>query len=265
MSEHILSATALTYLPALVRLTALAMTLPVISGRVVPIRLRFAFVFALALIVIPSLGTASNPETHPVAFGLSLVHEVLIGALMGLSLNLMLAAVHVAGALIEGLCGFSMASFGVAPDPDAGQGVFARLFWWTTVAVFVASGGLNLMVGAVMESFVTLPPGAAALDRSMLEFLVQALGQSFEFGVMTALPAIAALLVASMVLGMAQKNFPQLGGMQVGLGIKAICGMLAASLVLISLPWMIRSGVDLTTGQLQELIQQVSAGLHNSG
>ena len=42
MSDQILLATAMTYLPALVRLTALAMTLPLIAGSAVPVRVRFA-------------------------------------------------------------------------------------------------------------------------------------------------------------------------------------------------------------------------------
>ena len=42
MSDQWILETALTGLPALVRLTALAMTMPVIAARVVPLRLRLA-------------------------------------------------------------------------------------------------------------------------------------------------------------------------------------------------------------------------------
>ncbi|MGI9516404.1 MAG: flagellar biosynthetic protein FliR, partial [Pirellulaceae bacterium] len=241
---------------------ALVMTLPLLAGRVVPVRVRIALIAALAVVILPATKTVALP-TNALSLGMGLVHEALIGAMMGLSLTLMLTAAQLAGSIVENLCGFSLASFGVGGDGDSGGGVFARLFWWTAVAVFVASGGLNQVVGSVMQSFVTLPPGAASADRSLLEFLVQALSQSFEFGLMAALPAVAALLVASAVLGMAQKNFPQLGGMHVGLGLKAVCGMLAASLVLISLPWMIRGGFDLSILQIEELVQQLAAGLQD--
>ena len=260
MNEQILLATAISCLPVLVRLIALVMTMPVIAGSVIPVRVRLAFVIAMAILIVPTLDPAAGSTVNPVTFAISLIHEALLGALMGMSLNIILAAVHLAGSLIEGLCGFSITSFGAAPDPESGNGVFARLFWWTAIAVFIASGGVGQMVAAMMGSFAALPAGSAVLDRTMLDFLVRAISQSFEFGLMTALPAVAALLVASVVLGMAQKNFPQLGGMQVGLGIKAICGMLAVSLVLISMPWMIRGGFDQTLSQLQELIQRVPTG-----
>ena len=264
MGEQLLSVTVTTWLPALVRLTALVMTLPVFAGRVVPVRVRVALIASLSLVVLPGIEPTATP-INSAAFVMGLIQEALIGALMGLSLNLMLVAAQLAGSLVESLSGFSLASFGVESGDQSGQGVFARLFWWTAAAVFVSSGGLNQVVGSVLQSFVILPAGAATMDRDMLDFLVQALGQSFEFGLMTALPAVAALLVASVVLGMVQKNFPQLGGTHLGLGIKSICGMLAASLVLISLPWAIRYGFELSTSDLEELMQGVSAGLGSLG
>lgn len=261
MSDQFLVSTALAGLPVVVRIMAMVLTMPVLANRVVPFRVKAALVIALSVLVVPSVVSTSAPlAVDPVPMALSLVNEALLGALMGLSLSVILAGVQLAGSLIEGLCGFSMAAFGATPDSESGNGVFVKLFWWTTVAVFIAAGGVGQVINGLLESFVVLPAGTGVFDQSLLDFLVQSLGQSFEFGLSAALPAIAALLVASVVLGMAQRNFPQLGGMQVGLNLKSIFGMVVTSLALLSAPWIVNGGFEITMDQLRSLIQQVATG-----
>ena len=242
-------------IPALVRLTALAFTLPLISSRNVPVRLRIAFAIVLAVLIVPMLA-ANSEQVAPVfdlPWAMSLIHEALIGASMGLAAQVLLAAAQVTGSTIESLCGLT---FGL-PDETGEQengSVLARLFWWTAVAVFIAAGGATAMMAGVIESFQVWPPGSASFDRGMLEFFTMALGNCFEFGLRAALPGLAALMVAAAVLGIAQRNCPQLGGMQVGLGLKAICGLLVTSLLLMSTPWLVINGFDQSWSQLQEFV-----------
>ena len=261
MNDQFLLAMTLTALPVVVRITAMVLTMPLVASRVVPPRVKAALVIALSVMVVPNVFAAGNlPPTNLVSLALAMVNEVLIGALMGLSLSVILAGVQLAGTLIEGLCGFSLTAFGGTPDSENGSGPFAKLFWWTTAAVFIAAGGVGQVVDGLLFSFAVLPVGNAVFDQSFVDFLVNSIGRSFEFGLSAALPAIAALLVASMVLGMAQRNFPQLGGMQVGLNIKAIFGMVVTSLVLLSAPWIINGGFELTMDELRSLLEQVKTG-----
>ena len=95
-------------------------------------------------------------------------------------------------------------------------------------------------------------------DRSFVDFLTHSLSQAFQFGLSAALPAVAALLVASVVMGMTQRNFPQLGGMQIGLSIKAIFGMIVTSAALLVAPWVIFGGFEMTVDQLQTWVQQAA-------
>lgn len=244
-------------IPALVRLTALAFTLPLISSRNVPVRLRVAFSVVLACLVVPMLvlHSAHDAPVFDLRWVTSLIHEALIGASMGLAAQVLLAAASVTGSTIESLCGLT---FGL-PDDSAQQengSVLARLFWWTAVAVFIAAGGANAMTSGVIDSFQIWPPGTASYDQGMLEFFGMALGNCFEFGLRAAIPGLAALMVAAAVLGIAQRNCPQLGGMQVGLGLKAICGLLVTSLLLLSTPWLVNNGFEDSWSQIQEFVFQ---------
>ncbi len=244
-------------IPALVRLTALAFTLPLVSSSNVPVRIRFAFAVVLAFLIVPMVVSSQVPAepVFDLRWAMTLIHEALIGASMGLAAQVLLAAAQVTGSMIESLCGLT---FGL-PDESGEQengSILARVFWWTAVAVFIATGGATAMIAGVIESFQICPPGTASFDQGMLVFFTMALGNCFEFGLRAALPGLAALMVAAAVLGITQRNCPQLGGMQIGLGLKAIAGLLVTSMLLLSTPWLVSNGFDESWSQLQELVFQ---------
>jgi flagellar biosynthetic protein FliR len=177
---------------------------------------------------------------------------------MGLAAQVLLAAARIAGSSIESLAGLTFGLPAESENLEDGS-AFSKLYWWTTVAVFIATGGATAMVGGIIESFRVWPPGASSFGRDTLDFFTAALRNCFDFGLRAALPGMAALLVASAVLGIAQRNCPQLGGIQVGLGLKAIAGLLVTSLLLLSTPWIVSHGFEESWGQLQELFTACEA------
>ena len=184
MSDAVLTAILLTAIPAVVRITAMVMTMPLVATRVVPMRVKVAFILALSLAVVPgAVATAETPSLEWTALLLTLVNEVLVGALMGLSCSIMLSGIQITGSVIEGLCGFSLASFGAPADSETGGGPLGKLFWWTTVAVFVAAGGVGQLIDGLLFSFTALPTGTSVFDQSFVDFLVTSIGYAFEFGV----------------------------------------------------------------------------------
>lgn len=261
MDEAIFFTIAISVLPVVVRIAALVLTMPLLSGRMVGFRVKTALVVALAVAIVPgATAWEIGPVTGPSQLVFTIINEALVGALMGLSCAVVFSGVQVAGGLIEGLCGLSLSSIGDTSDGVTPGGPYVKLFWWTTAAVFIATGGVGQVIEGLLFSFVVLPVGAAVFDQSFLEFLVQSIGYAFEFGISAVLPAVAGLLVASIVLGMAQRNFPQFGGLQVGLGIKTIFGMAMTSIVLLSAPWIVTGGLEMTLGEFKSWLEMIGTG-----
>lgn len=244
-------------LAVVARLCAIVMTMPVMGSRMVPLRAKLAVVIAFTAIVAPSV-TVTESEFSTWQLAIMLVNEVLIGCMMGLSFRVILTAAQVAGTVMESLSGFAIVPPAVSADEDTGSGGLTRLFAWTTIAVFIASGGLTQLLEGLLTSFDQMPPGNVVFSKPVVDFFVVAIGQSFEFGLRAAIPGIIALLAASAVLALAQKNLPQLGGMQIGLGIKSVSGILVTSLLLLSTPWVIMHSMDWTQEQLVQLFQSLS-------
>ena len=246
-------------LPVAVRVAAVVFTAPVLGVRSIPWIIRIWVSVGLTIAVVPTVvGNSDSISIEPVKYALSLINEILIGSLMGLSLWVMLAAIKIVGGLVESMSGLSLAGMLDSSASDGGSSPISQLFWWTLVAVFVAAGGINQIVNGLLNSFLLVPVGSASFDQSYLDFFVSVLTSSFEFGMRAAMPAVVALFASTIVLGMTQKSMPQFGGMQIGLGTKSILGILLTSLLLISAPWVIFGGCESVFDQFEQFLTNAS-------
>ena len=85
--------------------------------------------------------------------------------------------------------------------------------------MFVAIGGHRRVMTALLDSFATLPPGGGAMPTEIGEMLTTLAAQSFRLGVQAAMPAMVAMLLATLVLGLISRTLPQLNVMNLGFGI----------------------------------------------
>jgi flagellar biosynthetic protein FliR len=122
--------------------------------------------------------------------------------------------------------------------------------------MFVLLDGHRLLVEALLDTYAWLPPGKAALGDSLVEALTTLLAHSFALGVRAAAPAIAALLLATIVLGLISRTVPQINILAVGFNLNALLtiGGLAASIgaVAWAFPQQTVAAIELLTGAIHQ-------------
>jgi len=95
----------------LVRTAAILMTLPLIGTRIVPMRVRAALAFAIALVFAPMVAVDLEPDwLVPLKLAIGLGTELLIGVVLGFATRLLFAAVEIAGTVMGYQVGFGEAS-----------------------------------------------------------------------------------------------------------------------------------------------------------
>jgi flagellar biosynthetic protein FliR len=216
----------------LARTSALLMTAPIFGAPGLPRRVRAFIAVAVSLLVTPVfLGTSLPPIHHLIDFGRLLANEALTGLLLGLSMNILLSGVQVAGQIVSQMSGLSVADiFNPAFEEEAS--VFSSLFYFLTMAVFVAVGGHRLVTEALLDTFAAAPPGHAALGNGFVEVLTSVATQSFVLGIRAAAPLLTALLLSNLVLGLISRTLPQINVIAVGFGIN---GLLALGMLFLSI------------------------------
>ncbi len=211
-----------TFTLVVARVGALVMSAPIFGSRGIPLIGRALIAIMISLLVTPLLATQSAVDmTHMLVFSKHLISELLIGLLLGFGITILLNGVQITGQLISQLGGTALADV-FDPNLDENVSVFSQLFYFLTLTMFVLLGGHRLAIDALLDTFKHLPPGEAFLGVTYVEALTTLLGQSFVLGVRAAAPAMTALLLATLVLGLIGRTLPQINVLAVGFGVNSL-------------------------------------------
>jgi flagellar biosynthesis protein FliR len=206
----------------MLRISALLMAAPIFSLRALNTRVRVAFGLALALMVYPM---QDWPRIDPLsATGLlEIANQITLGVLMGLMLQVVTAAILVAGQSISNAVGLSMATL---IDPNTGNvPVLSQFLVIVSTLIFLGLGGHALLLGLLIESFAQMPIGKYLVSEQAWLGLVTWSSMVFLGGLLMALPIMVTLLFINIGLGMASRAAPALNIFSVGFPAMVLVGL----------------------------------------
>src|SRR6195952_2799642 len=231
LSETQLMAWLTPVLWPFLRVLALFSAMPVLGQRNVPIRVRIALSFFIALGV---AGTATAgpdvPLDSPAAI-LLVVQQVLSGLSLGFAVRIIFTAIEFAGEIIGLQMGMNFAGFF---DPATAQQATATSSFFSTMVAFLFSAltGHLLLIEAVVQSLVAFPVSAepfAFLHAVRPETWGT---EIFRLSLWIALPLIAMLLFVNMMLGIIARVAPQISIFSVGFPITLGVGLIGVMFTL---------------------------------
>ena len=218
-----------TFLWPMLRISALLLAAPIFSLSALTVRIRVLLALALSVMVYPLFTWPVIDPLSPAGL-LEICNQLMIGAFMGLVLQIVTAAVVVAGQTISNSMGLSMASL---IDPNVGNvPVIAQFLLILSTLIFVSLGGHAMLLALILESFATLPVGSSLLGPAAYAQLVSWSSMIFLGALLTALPVMVTLLFISIGLGVVTRAAPSLNIFSVGLPATIIAGFLVLMLSL---------------------------------
>jgi flagellar biosynthetic protein FliR len=230
----------------LARTGALLLTAPLFGHLGVPRQVRGLLAVALAVVVTPlQAGRAPTVVHDLVGLTILVTNEMLVGMLLGMGVRLLFTAVQLAGQLISQLSGMSLADV-FSPGFDADVPVFSQLLFFLSLAVMMCLGGHRMVVEALLDTFVVLPPGQAQLGSGYVDVLSTILTESLELGIRAGAPLITALLLSTLVLGLVTRTLPQINIIAIGFGLNALLTLGLLFLTLGSIIWTLQEGTGET-------------------
>lgn len=225
MLEQMLLTYLGTYTLVLGRVGALIMTAPIFGSRAIPLQGRALVALIISLLVTPILAQHATVDmSNLLVFSKHLLSEVLIGLLFGVGITILLNGIQITGQLVSQLGGTALADV-YDPNLEENVSVYSQFFFFLTLAMFVLLDGHRMTMDALLDTFAELPPGKADLGTSYLDALVTLLSQSFILGIRAAAPAMTALLLATLVLGLIGRTLPQINILAVGFGVNSLLSL----------------------------------------
>jgi len=218
-----------------IRFGVLAATLPLLDMRAVPPlwRVALAVTFALALspVIMRALPVQAISLSWPVLV-LEAVRSLVVGALLGFTINLVFTAVRFAGSVVGMQIGFAIVN-SYDPMSNAQVSVISQMYYLLAVLLFFATGAHQILVAAMVHSTVAAPPFLQSDPTGGAWFLLREFGSVFTQGLAIAAPVVVVLLLVSASMGVVVKTVPQLNVLVVGFPIKIGVGLIAMGLSLV--------------------------------
>jgi len=213
-----------TFLLPLFRVAAVLMTMPIFGTRMLPARVRLYAAVAITVVIVP--GLPPLPEFDPLSLrGLLLCAEqIIVGTLLGLSLQLLFQVFVLAGQIVAIQMGMAFASM-VDPANGVNVAVISQFMSMLVSVLFLLMNGHLVVFEVLTESFTTLPVGNALMVNHFWE-MAGRLSWVFGAGLLLILPAIASLLVVNLAFGVMTRAAPQLNIFSIGFPLTLVMGML---------------------------------------
>ncbi len=221
------------------------LVLPLFSHRSFPLRLRWGFALLLALVVAPlDLSGKSSviAFSDPLSALISLGGEVALGWVLGATVALVIWGARLGAAWLGAFTGD--AAFATGQHEESAESPLSTLMVLLATLVFLALEGHRLVMLMLLDSFQKVPAGLFAkvmsgsgtdAGQGVGGFVEMVGQQTWSIGLEIALPAISALLLLTLVLGVLSRVVPEIDVFFTGFAIRTCAGFV---LIFVSLPFI---------------------------
>jgi flagellar biosynthetic protein FliR len=160
-----------------------------------------------------------------------MLHEIVIGVILGATARVTLSALQVAGSIIAQQVGLG---FVTSVDPTQGQqGVLIGNFLTMLgITMLFATDTHYLVIAALSDSYKIFSPGETMSSGDVASLATQAFAAAFKIGLQLSAPFLVFGLVFNMGLGVLARLMPQMQVYFVGVPLSIFAGFLILALVL---------------------------------
>ncbi|WP_338690852.1 flagellar biosynthetic protein FliR [Bradyrhizobium sp. 26S5] len=246
----LLPALAAIFVLVFARVGAMVMLLPGFGESNIPARVKLSIALLLTLIILPLHRNAYHVDLTSISsLGVLMVHELIIGIVLGATARVTLSALNVAGSVIAQQLGLG---FVTAVDPTQGQqgqivGNFLTILGLT---LLFATDSHYLVIAALSESYRIFSPGEIMPIGDVAALATSAFSAAFKIGLQLSAPFLVFGLVFNIGLGVLARLMPQMQVYFVGVPLSIMVGFLIFGVVLAA---MMNTYFDYFNGVMRQL------------
>jgi flagellar biosynthesis protein FliR len=248
----LLPALAAAFMLVFARIGAMVMLLPALGESNIPVRLKLAIALLLTLVILPLHRAAYHIDMQSLTPLLILMlHEIVIGIVLGATARVTLSALQVAGAVIAQQMGLGFAT-AVDPTTQGQQGVLIGNFLTLLgITLLFATDSHHLVIAALNDSYAIFSPGELMPSGDVAALATRAFAAAFKIGAQLAAPFLVFGLVFNIGLGVLARLMPQMQVYFVGMPLSIFAGFLVFALVITA---MMATFLDYFVAVMHDLI-----------
>jgi flagellar biosynthetic protein FliR len=215
--EHFLTAGLLVC----IRISGLFVFAPIFSSQALPAKVKSVFFVVLTVVLAPM--AAGLPGSH-VEVGLrSVLGELGVAALLGLSLSMLNELASLAGQLLGMQFSFSLVNL-LDPNSEVQTPLLAQMLSLLEITVLLAAGLQRTILAALLQTFAVVPLGTGLAPREIGLPLVGMMSGVFLAALQLAAPVVAATLLVEIGIALMSRVSPQLPVLALTVPAKTVLG-----------------------------------------
>ncbi|MEN3347165.1 MAG: flagellar biosynthesis protein FliR [Bradyrhizobium sp.] len=246
----VLPALAAIFVLVFARVGAMVMLLPGFGETNIPARVKLSIALLLTLIILPLHRNAYHVDVTSISsLGVLMVHELIIGVVLGATARVTLSALNVAGSVIAQQLGLG---FVTAVDPTQGQQgqIIGNFLTILGLTLLFATDSHHLVIAALSESYRIFSPGEVMPTGDVAKLATTAFAAAFKIGVQLSAPFLVFGLVFNIGLGVLARLMPQMQVYFVGVPLSIMIGFVIFAVVLAA---MMGTYLDYFLGVMRQL------------
>jgi flagellar biosynthetic protein FliR len=246
----LLPALAASFMLVFARIGAMVMLLPGFGEVNIPVRIRLGIALMLTMILLPLHRAAYTVDMNSMApLMVMMVHEIIIGVVLGATARVTLSALQVAGSVIAQQLGLG---FVTSIDPTQGQqgALIGNFLTILGLTLLFATDMHHLVIAALNDSYNVFAPGQLLPSGDVASLFTRAFNTAFKIGIQLAAPFIVFGLVFNLGLGILARLMPQMQVYFVGVPLSILGGFMILAVIIAT---MMGTFMDYFGGVLHEL------------
>lgn len=216
------------------RVIGLFLAAPIFSAAIVPARVKVILALTLAFLIAPLAQSSVPVEPLGARMLLIAANQILIGVVIGFAVQIVFEALSFAGQTVAMTMGLGYATL-IDPQRGAAVPVVSQFLLVLGILMFLSLDGHLALIRILAESFHWMPVADTALPPDAARGIANWGGRLFEAGLVIGFPAIVALIVVNLALGVVSRAAPTLNLFAVGFPVSLGIGFLIVMLSLFSL------------------------------
>jgi len=215
-----------------VRMLMIVMMVPFLFGKPVPKTVRVGSAMVLTFFAYKYLVPANPPAVSEDMLVLSMLFlkEIFVGLIIGFGAALIFYGFEAAGQMIDSQRGMSIARV-LIPELGSQSSIMGTFLFQLAVVVYLTIGGHHFFLNAVYESYQLLPlfefPKLGGGLMPLMDLFMVLTAEILVLCVQISAPIIITILIADIILGVANRIAPQINVWELGFNVKGYLGILA--------------------------------------
>ena len=245
---------------AFMRVSGFVFAAPVLGSPVIPRLIKVWYSLLLAMIMIPVVSAyADVPSVETVTFFVLAGREVMLGILMGMICSLFIHGVEFGGHLVGLQMGFAASTL-FDPLSKNQAAVVGRFQAMLALVLFLILNGHHSMLQGLALSYKAVPPSLSSFGPRAGKELIALSGTVFTIAIRTSIPALIALLLAQIGVGLLAKTMPQMNVFVIGFPVKIALGLFVIGVTMPYFAYVLSKSIHETDIGLESLLRAIAGG-----